>query len=95
MNRELVIPGGSGTYPLQGDVQSTAGNANVTVIGIQNTPVESTTLDSGAFLEYNQNTNQWQPILRACIQCNGLTISDDYDISVNAVHVSLNGTAIA
>ncbi len=92
MNRELVIPGGAGIYPLQGDVQSTAGNAKVKVIGLQGIALQSVVPASGSVLEYNVNTNQWEPILNAQIQVNGLTVSDDPLISVNVSKpIKING----
>lgn len=95
MNREIVIPGGAGVYPLTGDVLSKAGSSTVTVVGIQGLPIKQIVPDTGAVLTFNQNNADWEPIVRACIQVNGLTVSDDYDISVNASHVSLNGTPIS
>ncbi len=95
MNREVVIPGGAGVYPLTGDVLSTAGDQTVRVIGIQGIPVQRISPEPGSYLEYNQNAGRWEPILRASIQVNGITVSDDYDISVNAVHVYVNGTPVA
>lgn len=95
MNREIVIPGGAGVYPLTGDVQSTAGSPQVKVVGIQGFPVESGVPLPGAVITFNQNDAQWEPIQRACIQVNGISVSDDYDMSVNANHVSLNGTPIS
>ena len=93
MNREIVIP--NVLYPLTGDVQSTAGSPQVRVTGIQGLPVQFIVPDPGAFLTFNQNNAEWEPIQRACIQVNGLTVSDDYDISVNADHVSVNGTPVS
>jgi hypothetical protein len=94
MNREIVIPGGAGVYPLTGDVQSTAGSSTVRVVGLQGLPLENIIPNPGAFLVFNQNNAEWEPIQRACIQVNGLTVSDDYDMSVNATHVSVNGTPV-
>ena len=92
MNRELVIPGAAGIYPLQGDVQSTAGNSTVKVVGLQGISLESVVPSSGSVLEYNVNTNQWEPRLNAQIQINGLTISDDPLVSVNVSKpIKING----
>ena len=92
MNRELVIPGGAGIYPLQGDVQSTAGNAKVKVVGLQGISLESVVPASGSVLEYNVDTNQWEPRLNAQIQVNGLTVSDDPLVSVNVSKpIKING----
>lgn len=83
MNREIVIPGGAGIYPLTGDVLSQAGNQLVTVIGIQGIPVTVGLLLGGEVLEYNTNTHNWEANLRAAIQVNNVTVSDDYLITVN------------
>lgn len=83
MNREIVIPGGAGIYPLTGDVTSTAGNALVRVTGIQGTPIAVALFAGGEVLEFNPNTNQWTPTLRAAIQVNNVTVSDDYIVTVN------------
>jgi hypothetical protein len=95
VNREVIIPGGAGIYPLTGDVQSTAGNATVTVIGLQNIKMQSGVPLPGAVLTYNQNDNQWEPTQRACIQVNGISVSDDYFIAINADNVSINGTPVS
>lgn len=92
MNRE-VFPGG--IYPLAGDVQSTAGQQSVTVIGIQGVPVENTPPSDQSRLVYQASTSQWQPtpIANDSISVNGVCISDDYDITVNAP-VGSNGTPV-
>lgn len=93
MNREIVIPGGAGIYPLTGDVQSTAGNALVTVVGLRGVTIANEFLSGGEVLEYNINTNQWVPTLRAAIQVNNITVSDDYLITVNVPKmVEVNGS---
>jgi hypothetical protein len=96
MNRETVIPGGAGIYPLVGDVSSKAGSATVTVTGIQNVPIEAVTPPVGSVLTYNQNTNQWQPITNAVMLVNLLPVSDDYLVTVNFISIqqfkiSVNG----
>ena len=92
MNRELVQPGGAGIYPLVGDVASTAGSPTVRVTGLQGVPLQFTALSSGAMWQYNANANQWQPILVAVIQVNGITISDDPTITVNVNRpIKING----
>jgi hypothetical protein len=74
----------AGIYPLIGDVTSTAGSNRVVVTGLQSIPVQNAFPLAGAFLEYNTNTNEWEAIVRASVQVNGLTVSDDPWISVNA-----------
>ena len=71
--------------PLMGDAVSTPGSNLVTVVGIQTTPVTTTTFVGGEVIEYNINTGFYTPTLRACIQVNNLTVSDDYDIAVNQI----------
>lgn len=83
MNRELVMPSGAGVYPLTGDVTSSAGNAPVLVTGIQGVSVSSQSPLGGANIQFNPNTGQWTPTLRAAIQVNGVTVSDDYTVTVN------------
>ena len=95
MNRECTAPGG-GVYPISGDVQSTAGNARVVVIGLQNVPIAATPPSSGAMLQYNGSLNQWQPTSstsgNSSIQVNGTGVSDDYWVAVNAAkQVLING----
>lgn len=77
------MPSGAGIYPLVGDVTSTAGSPNVTVTGLQNIPVQDTFFQGGEVLTYDPNTNNWTPLLRASIQINNVTISDDALVSVN------------
>lgn len=80
MNRQIYpVP----LYPLAGDVTSIVGGNRVTVTGLQNTQLDALPLTGGEKLEFNPNTGTWQPILRATIQVNGLSVSDDWIISVN------------
>jgi len=91
MNREIVGLA-AGIYPLVGDVSSTAGSPRVTVVGLQTIPVQNAVPSPGAGLEYNANTNEWEPTLRATVQVNGLTVSDDGLVSVNVVKpILVNG----
>ena len=94
MNREIVGGGSAASiYPLQGDTTSTAGNSNVLVTGLQGTPLLRSFLSSGALLQYNQNTNNWEGILNAYILVNGLLASMDSDISVNVIKpITINGS---
>lgn len=89
MNRE-IWPGG--VYPLAGDVQSTAGNPTVTVVGLQSVPVSAISMDGGEILEYSIASHAWKPTLRASIQVDRVTVSDDYLITVNvAKPIFVNG----
>lgn len=84
MNREIVLAGGgAGVYPLTGDVTSNAGVAPVRVTGLQSVPIAVTGFQGGEVMEYDINTNNWTPTLRAAIQVNNVTVSDDYLITVN------------
>ena len=90
MNRE-IYPGS--LYPLQGDLASQAGNVDATVVGIQNIPIASVTLFGGENVQYNVNSNQWIPTLRASIQVNNVTVSDDASVSVNLPKpIKINGS---
>lgn len=89
MNREIYP---NSVYPLQGDVTSQAGQSTVTVTGLQNIPVAGgSTILNGSLLAYLNGT--WTPTLRAAIQVNGVTVSDDYLITVNVPKpVLVNGS---
>lgn len=91
MNRECAFPGG--IYPLVGDVQSTAGNQTVTVTGLQNVSIATPFVGGGEVLEYDVNSHTWIPTLRAAIQVNNITVSDDGLMSVNVPKQALvNGS---
>jgi hypothetical protein len=93
MNREVVIPGGAGIYPLQGDVASSAGNSTVKVTGFQGVALDNLTLTGGMTHQYNPSTGTWQPMLVATIQVNGITVSTDPWVSVNKTKpITVNGT---
>jgi hypothetical protein len=82
LNRE-IFPGG--IYPLQGDVTSRAGSQNVTVTGLQGIPVAAGIPTSTALLTYDVNNHQWTAGSpgNSSIQVNGVSVSDDYIVSVN------------
>jgi len=93
MNREIVLGGGgAGVYPLTGDVESSAGNPQVVVTGLHNVPIAAASPQPGAGLQYDSTTHSWTPIVRAAIQVNGQTASDDYLITVNVSNpILVNG----
>ena len=92
-NREATI--GSGTLGiLQGDVLTIQGSPNVIVVGLQGVPFASNTFIGGSVYQYDAATNQFVAVLSASIQVNGLTVSDDYEMSVNAQKVYVNGSPI-
>ena len=76
-------------YPIAGDVQSAPGSPLVIVKGIQTIPFSSTTPLAGQVPVFT--AGQWVPSsitstqANESIQVNGVVVSDDYDISVNAV----------
>ncbi len=89
MNREIVGAGGAILYPLTGDVTSEVGNSVITVVGLQSVPVSNTFPTDGSVLTYLSSTNKWTPQAdttgeaNTSIQVNGVTVSDDYFVSVN------------
>ena len=93
MNRETVVPGGAGIYPLTGDVTSTPGNNTVVVTGLEGIPLTPGPYASGVTWQYVSATNTWQAILQASIQVNGVTVSDDPLVSVNVPkEILVNGS---
>jgi hypothetical protein len=97
MNRECIVPGGAGIYPLTGDVTSTAGNALVVVTGIQGIPVSASLPSAGSVLQYSVAGNRWEPTpenaISSYITLNGTISSYDYEISVNVPkQVYVNGS---
>lgn len=96
MNREVCFPGGSGVYPLNGDVQSQAGSPLVTVSAIQGIGVATPSLQGGEVLEYSFNSHTWVPTLRACITVDGVVASDDYIISIDVpFQVTVDGVGVS
>jgi hypothetical protein len=92
MNREIAGGGGATLYPLTGDVDSNAGSNSVSVVGLNNTPLQTSQLSSGSKLQYIANANAWVSTLVATVQVNGITISDDPTITVNVNRpIKVNG----
>jgi hypothetical protein len=88
MNREVT----SSLWPLSGDVFSQAGSDIVKVTGLQGIPVKQVFLVGGEELIFDVNSNSWIPTIRAIIQVNNVTISDDAYISVNVLKpILVNG----
>src|SRR5277367_3863122 len=74
MNREITGGGGASVYPLVGDVQSTAGQGPVTVIGLQNIPVSVSFPTGGEVLTYDGPSNNLlleAPVQQIELQTNG------------------------
>lgn len=61
MNREICGGGGASIYPLIGDVTSTAGNAPVSVTGIQGIPVQQAFLSGDETMFFDNTLNMWVP----------------------------------
>jgi hypothetical protein len=95
MNRETYPAAQS---PLQGDISGPAGNTTVTVVGLQDIPIEAGTPLDGANWAYSFLTNEWIPKIPANIAfilngtpnsggqlVGGEFMSDDYEVTVNNV----------
>lgn len=69
-------------FPLRGDLSAEAGATTATVVGIQKTPVVSTTpADAQTFIALS---DVWTlQTLDGSILVNSVPVSDDYDIGVN------------
>ena len=104
MSNQQLFP--SSTYPLSGDVVSTAGNPTVTVTGIQNIPFSPTAPQDGQVPVFESSVNEWVPSsttstqANKSIQMNGIVVSDDYEISFNlplgpaSTPVEINGSLV-
>lgn len=80
--------------PLTGDVLAIAGARQVTVTGLQGTPVSSATPSDQNVLVFDAASSQWKPQASGgtAILVNGVPTSDDYDVYVNAGNlVKVNG----
>ena len=79
----------SSSYPGSGDILTTPGSPFTTVVGIQTRPFSSTTPVEGQVPVYTSGV--WVPSSTSnsqanqSIQVNGIAVSDDYSVSVNAV----------
>ena len=100
MNREIT-DGSPNLYPLQGDVQSTPGNTQARVIGLQGVAVSPTAPNPGDVLTYGID-NQWEPAgSSSAVFVNGEGVSADYLILQNGtlafgteLGVEVNGTPV-
>lgn len=89
MNRE-IYPGG--IYPLQGDVLSQAGNNLVAISKLQGTSLNANSPTPGTYLIFDGVS--WSPRQpwNNSVEVNGISISDDFDITVNVIKpVLVNG----
>lgn len=103
MNREIVGGGGASVYPLIGDVQSTAGNAPVTVIGLRGILIEPSFPVNSDVLTYDETSNMWvpTPITGIELQTNGadnstqtlLNLADSASVTVSESGGTITFTA--
>jgi hypothetical protein len=92
MANQQLFPATS--YPGAGDVKTTPGSPNTTVVGIQTVPFSSTLPLNGQVPVYEVATNQWTPSTttlsdNTSIEVNGTTVSDDYGLSINRVDTAV------
>jgi hypothetical protein len=93
-NRE-VYP--SSLFPLRGDLSAEAGATTVEVVGLRNIPISPTLPTDGQVYSFVAVNDDWEPTtvpFNQSIKVNGVAMSDDYEIFVNATHVSVNGSPI-
>lgn len=81
-NTFQIYPPVSSSVTLTGDV-TTAGDV-ARVVGIQTVPVDSTTPTDEQVLEFNAGTGKWTPTTQGKILVNGLPVSADALILVDA-----------
>lgn len=80
--------------PMVGDAVAGAGARRISVVGIQGIPVSSTSPSDQQLLRYDAATNQWVPSddTNSAIYVNGVPVSDDYLVYVNAApRITING----
>lgn len=94
MNREIAT-GAASIYPLTGDVSSSAGSPTVTVIGLQNIPIQAGFIVDDDFLVYDNTLNMWVPRLivpgdlpLATATTPGIVQPDDVTITVSGGVIS-------
>jgi len=86
MSNQQLYP--SSSYPGSGDILTTAGSPTTKVVGIQTYPFSSTPPLTNQVPVFDGTT--WVPSSTSnsqankSIQVNGIVMSDDYDVSVNA-----------
>src|ERR1700677_4627427 len=83
------------SYPGSGDIQTTPGSPFTTVVGWQGVSVSAIPPLNGQVEGYSGTANEWTPtsitlLDNNSIQCNGVTISPDYDFYCNGADVSTN-----
>lgn len=86
MNQQLFP---QSVYPITGDVQSTPGQSQIRVVGLQGVPISIAGPIGGNVLTYIASTGQYTPsgsvLNNDSISVNGVPVSDDYSISVKSV----------
>lgn len=86
MSNQQLFP--SSSYPGSGDIQTTPGSPNTTVVGWQGFPVSSTPPLTNQVPVFNGTT--WVPSSTTLsdndsISVAGVTVSDDYELSINRI----------
>lgn len=85
MSNQQLFP--SSIYPSSGDLQTTPGSPNTTVVGLQTVPIVNTAPTTGQVLAYLNS--KWTPAGSLSdndsISVNGTTVSDDYLASINRI----------
>jgi hypothetical protein len=74
------------TYPLVGDISSTAGSPNVTVVGIQTTPVQAGAPQDQQSIVFQGTVSAYVPTFspfNRSVQVNSVAMSDDYHCLVS------------
>lgn len=91
MNRETYP---ASLSPMTGDAVAGVGAKQTTVVGIQNTPIASTTPNDQDVLRFNFTDGAWEPTAdpNVAIFINGVPVSDDPVVYINAGPlVQING----
>lgn len=86
MSNQQIFPNSS--YPSAGDILTTPGSPNTTVVGIQTFPFSSTPPLTNQVPVFDGTT--WVPSITTLsdndsISVAGVTVSDDYELSVNRI----------
>jgi hypothetical protein len=105
MPNRQVVP--ASLFPLRGDVSAEYGATSVRVTGIQGVPVVingsmgSPNVPAGPYALVYISGIGWTPVPLDCsILCDGVPVSDDYDIAVNlplgpaSTPVKVNGSLV-
>ena len=88
MSNQQIFP--SSSYPSAGDLLTTPGSPNTTVVGIQTVPFSPAPPLQSQVPVYEVATNAWTPtsvtlLDNASLEVNGTVVSPDYWVFVNRV----------